>query len=33
LTATGYEKPSSLANAPAYIKGVANLRGTIVPVH
>ena len=28
----GYEKPTALANAPAYIKGVVNLRGTIVPI-
>jgi len=28
----GYESPTALANAPAYIKGVVNLRGTIVPI-
>jgi purine-binding chemotaxis protein CheW len=28
----GYEKPTAIANAPAFIKGVVNLRGTIVPV-
>jgi purine-binding chemotaxis protein CheW len=28
----GYETPTALANAPAYIKGVVNLRGTIVPI-
>jgi purine-binding chemotaxis protein CheW len=28
----GYEKPTAIANAPAYIKGVVNLRGTIVPI-
>jgi purine-binding chemotaxis protein CheW len=28
----GYEKPTSIANAPAFIKGVVNLRGTIVPI-
>ena len=28
----GYEKPTGIANAPAYIKGVVNLRGTIVPI-
>jgi purine-binding chemotaxis protein CheW len=28
----GYEKTTALANAPAYIKGVVNLRGTIVPI-
>ena len=28
----GYEKPTVIANAPAYIKGVVNLRGTIVPI-
>jgi purine-binding chemotaxis protein CheW len=28
----GYEKPTTIANAPAFIKGVINLRGTIVPV-
>lgn len=28
----GYEKPTLIANAPAFIKGVINLRGTIVPI-
>jgi purine-binding chemotaxis protein CheW len=28
----GYEKPTTIANAPPYIKGVVNLRGTIVPI-
>jgi purine-binding chemotaxis protein CheW len=28
----GYEKPTAIANAPTYIKGVVNLRGTIVPI-
>jgi purine-binding chemotaxis protein CheW len=28
----GYEKPTTIANAPAFIKGVVNLRGTIVPI-
>jgi purine-binding chemotaxis protein CheW len=28
----GYEAPTSIANAPAFIKGVINLRGVIVPV-
>jgi purine-binding chemotaxis protein CheW len=28
----GYEKPTTIANAPAFIKGVINLRGTIVPI-
>jgi purine-binding chemotaxis protein CheW len=28
----GYEKPTAIANAPHYIKGVVNLRGTIVPI-
>ena len=28
----GYEQPTSIANAPAFIKGVVNLRGTIVPI-
>ena len=27
----GYEPPTRIANAPAFIKGVVNLRGTIVP--
>ena len=28
----GYERPTAIANAPAFIKGVVNLRGTIVPI-
>ena len=28
----GYEKPTTIANAPAFIKGVVNLRGVIVPI-
>ncbi|MEO5771267.1 MAG: chemotaxis protein CheW [Burkholderiaceae bacterium] len=28
----GYEPPTRLANVPDYIKGVVNLRGTIVPI-
>ena len=28
----GYENPTALANAPAFIKGVVNLRGVIVPI-
>ncbi len=28
----GYETPTRLANAPAFIKGVINLRGVIVPI-
>ena len=28
----GYEAPTRLANAPAFLKGVINLRGSIVPV-
>ena len=28
----GYEKPTTIANAPDFIKGVINLRGTIVPI-
>src|SRR5688500_5951011 len=28
----GYEKPTAIANAPEFIKGVVNLRGTIVPI-
>lgn len=28
----GYEQPTKIANAPAFIKGVVNLRGTIVPI-
>jgi purine-binding chemotaxis protein CheW len=27
-----YERPTRIANAPAFIKGVVNLRGTIVPI-
>ena len=27
-----YEEPTRLANAPAFIKGVVNLRGVIVPI-
>ena len=27
-----YEQPTRIANAPAFIKGVINLRGTIVPI-
>lgn len=27
-----YEEPTQIANAPAYIKGVVNLRGVIVPI-
>ncbi|MBX3608213.1 MAG: chemotaxis protein CheW [Piscinibacter sp.] len=27
-----YEAPTRIANAPAYVKGVVNLRGTIVPL-
>jgi purine-binding chemotaxis protein CheW len=27
-----YEQPTRIANAPAYIKGVVNLRGVIVPI-
>ncbi|PKO26680.1 MAG: chemotaxis protein CheW, partial [Betaproteobacteria bacterium HGW-Betaproteobacteria-9] len=27
-----YEEPTRIANAPAFIKGVVNLRGVIVPV-
>jgi purine-binding chemotaxis protein CheW len=27
-----YEKPTTIANAPAFIKGVVNLRGIIVPI-
>ena len=27
-----YEPPTKLANAPAYLKGVINLRGVIVPI-
>jgi purine-binding chemotaxis protein CheW len=28
----GYERPTAIANAPAFITGVVNLRGTIVPI-
>lgn len=28
----GYENPTAIANAPAFIKGVTNLRGVIVPI-
>lgn len=28
----GYESPTTIANAPEFIKGVINLRGTIVPI-
>ena len=28
----GYEPPTRIANAPDFIKGVVNLRGTIVPI-
>lgn len=28
----GYESPTRIAHAPAFIKGVINLRGTIVPI-
>lgn len=28
----GYDQPTLIANAPPFIKGVINLRGTIVPV-
>jgi len=28
----GYESPTRIANVPAFIKGVINLRGTIVPI-
>ena len=28
----GYENPTTSANAPAFLKGVINLRGTIVPL-
>ncbi len=27
-----YEQPTRIANAPAFVKGVVNLRGTIVPI-
>ncbi len=28
----GYEPPTTIANAPTFLKGVINLRGTIVPI-
>ena len=28
----GYENPTRIANAPHFLKGVINLRGTIVPI-
>lgn len=28
----GYEEPTRIANAPAFVKGVINLRGVIVPI-
>ena len=28
----GYEPPTRIANAPGFIKGVVNLRGTIIPI-
>lgn len=28
----GYEHPTRIANSPSFIKGVVNLRGTIVPI-
>jgi purine-binding chemotaxis protein CheW len=28
----GYEDPTRIANAPPFLKGVVNLRGTIVPI-
>lgn len=28
----GYENPTRIANAPSFLKGVINLRGTIVPI-
>jgi purine-binding chemotaxis protein CheW len=28
----GYESPTRIANAPNFIKGVVNLRGTIIPI-
>ena len=28
----GYEQPTTIANTPAFIKGVINLRGIIVPI-
>ena len=27
-----YEQPTAIANAPSFMKGVVNLRGTIVPI-
>ena len=28
----GYEPPTRIAHAPEFIKGVVNLRGTIIPI-
>jgi len=28
----GYEQPTRIANSPAFVKGVVNLRGVIVPI-
>ena len=28
----GWEEPTAIANTPEFIKGVINLRGTIVPI-
>jgi purine-binding chemotaxis protein CheW len=28
----GYEQPTTIANAPSFIKGVINLRGVIIPI-
>lgn len=28
----GYERPTRIANAPSFVKGVINLRGVIVPI-
>lgn len=28
----GYEQPTRIAHAPSFLKGVVNLRGTIVPI-
>ena len=28
----GYEKPTTIANSPPFLKGVINLRGVIVPI-
>lgn len=28
----GYERPTPMANAPSFLKGVINLRGNIVPI-